>query len=199
MFTDIPIVTIISDNFHIRCISRLKKFNISYDEATDKLQKDGVASFAQSFVDLLAALEDKREDIVSRHVSPMTLDLGGYQAVVDMRLKAWDAANVAARIWERDGTVYGKILKLINPDEPDPVCTRCKGKRQGQKITGMVILWGMTKRDNGWYEGGRILDPENGKIYGCKIRVTGGGSKLEVRGFLGISLLGRTQHWKRVR
>ena len=66
-------------------------------------------------------------------------------------------------------------------------------------FTGMDIIWGMTKRDSGWWEGGRILDPANGKVYGCKLRVTSGGSKLEVRGFLGISLLGRTQTWNRLR
>lgn len=103
------------------------------------------------------------------------------------------------QIWEREGTVYGKIIKLLNPTEPDPRCTKCKGSRANKRITGMTILWGMTKRDNGWYEGGRILDPANGKIYGCKIRITGGGSKLDVRGFLGISLFGRTQTWRRLR
>ena len=103
------------------------------------------------------------------------------------------------RIWVHDGTLYGRILKLINPDEPDPICTECRGRRKNQKITGMDIIWGMTKRDSGWWEGGRILDPANGKVYGCKLRVTSGGSKLDVRGFVGISLLGRTQTWNRLR
>ncbi len=84
----------------------LKAFNISYDEATRKLQDDGVAAFAKSFVDLLKTLEDKREALVSRQVSPMTLEMGDYQEAIKIRLKAWDAANVAGRIWERDGTVW---------------------------------------------------------------------------------------------
>ena len=87
-------------------LTKLKDFDISYDKAMQKLQDDGVASFAQSFVDLLDTLEDKRELIVSRQVSPMALDLGGYQETVDIRLKAWDAAEAVARIWAGDGTVW---------------------------------------------------------------------------------------------
>ncbi|MEW5960100.1 MAG: bifunctional transaldolase/phosoglucose isomerase [Chloroflexota bacterium] len=87
-------------------LARLKEFNLSYDDATDKLQADGVVAFAQSFTDLLQTLEEKREIIVSRQVSPMMLELGGYRPAVDVRLKAWDAAKVAERIWHLDGTVW---------------------------------------------------------------------------------------------
>jgi transaldolase/glucose-6-phosphate isomerase len=87
-------------------LARLKDFNISYDDATRKLQADGVAAFANSFVQLLHALEEKRETIVSLQVSPMTMDLGDFQNTVDVRLKAWNAADVTGRIWQRDGTVW---------------------------------------------------------------------------------------------
>ncbi|MDX1520040.1 MAG: transaldolase, partial [Anaerolineae bacterium] len=87
-------------------LARLKDFGISYDEAMTKLQDDGVAAFANSFVDLLDALEEKREAIVSLQVSPMVMDLGGYQDAVEVRLKAWNAAEVAARVWDIDGTVW---------------------------------------------------------------------------------------------
>jgi transaldolase/glucose-6-phosphate isomerase len=93
-------------------LGRLEACNISYDEATQKLQDDGVVAFAQSFVDLLKTLEDKREAIVSEQVSQMTMDLSGNADSIDIRLKAWDAANVAARIWDRDGTVW-----VADPDE----------------------------------------------------------------------------------
>jgi transaldolase/glucose-6-phosphate isomerase len=87
-------------------LARLAGLGLSYDQATQKLQDDGVVAFANSFVDLLKTLEEKREAIVSEQVSPMTLDLNDYQSMVDIRLKAWDAANVAARIWRADGTVW---------------------------------------------------------------------------------------------
>ncbi len=87
-------------------LARLKEFNLSYDEVTAQLQEEGVIAFAKSFTDLLAALEEKREIIVSGQVSPLTLELGGYQEAVNVRLKAWDAARLAARIWDKDGTVW---------------------------------------------------------------------------------------------
>lgn len=87
-------------------LEKLKDFNISYDDATRKLQEDGVKAFADSFVTLLNALEEKREALVSQQVSPMTLDLGNYEQPVQVRLKAWEAAKTAGRIWTRDGTVW---------------------------------------------------------------------------------------------
>jgi transaldolase/glucose-6-phosphate isomerase len=87
-------------------LERLKEFNIDYDAAMDKLQVDGVEAFAKSFMDLLNTLEAKREAIVSRQVSVMTMRLDVYQHSLDVRLKAWEAAKVAARIWDKDGTVW---------------------------------------------------------------------------------------------
>lgn len=87
-------------------LTQLEPLGISYEEATQKLQDDGVVAFADAFVDLLKTLEDKREAIVSSQVSPMTLAVAGYQNPLNVRLRAWDAANVAARIWKMDGTVW---------------------------------------------------------------------------------------------
>ncbi len=93
-------------------LEKLKDFDLDYGAATQKLQHDGVAAFAKSFVDLLNTLEDKREAIISKQVSPMKIDLNGYQDTVLIRLKAWHAANVSDRIWAQDGTVW-----LADPDE----------------------------------------------------------------------------------
>jgi uncharacterized protein (DUF2147 family) len=60
----------------------------------------------------------------------------------------------------------------------------------------MTIMWGMKKNGDEW-SGGQILDPKNGKVYGCRMHLTDNGQKLEVRGFIGFSLLGRTQVWDR--
>ncbi|MEJ2043046.1 MAG: DUF2147 domain-containing protein [Reinekea sp.] len=100
-------------------------------------------------------------------------------------------------IWEEKGELQGKIDKLINPSEPNPVCDDCKGKRKNQPITGMTFIWGLSKDGDEW-NGGYILDPSNGKEYKAKMKVTDGGKKLEVRGFIGFSLLGRTQVWNRL-
>ena len=100
-------------------------------------------------------------------------------------------------IWLENGELKGKIEKLINPEEPNPVCEACKGKLKNQPITGMTFIWGLKKKGEEW-QGGRILDPANGKEYKAKIKVIDEGKALEVRGFIGLSLIGRTQTWQRI-
>lgn len=99
-------------------------------------------------------------------------------------------------IRESDGELHGRIVELFDPSEPNPVCDECEGERQGQPIIGMEILWGL-RRDGDAWEGGSILDPENGKTYKASARVGEDGQTLEVRGYVGVSLLGRTQIWHR--
>jgi len=96
-----------------------------------------------------------------------------------------------------NGTLSARIVKLLDlKDGPNPVCKACKGQRHGQPMVGMVIAWGL-KAEGGAWGGGRILDPENGKEYAVKMTPTDGGRRLEVRGFIGFALLGRTQVWQR--
>lgn len=96
-----------------------------------------------------------------------------------------------------DGTLSARIVKLLDlKDGPNPLCDQCRGRRHNQPMVGMTIAWGL-KAGRGQWEGGRILDPENGKEYAVKMTPVDGGRKLEVRGFLGFALLGRTQVWLR--
>ena len=92
------------------------------------------------------------------------------------------------------GELSGRITKLFN--KPDMVCDKCEGERKGKPVVGMNILWGMKKADDGWI-GGKILDPKTGKVYSAKAKLTDNGRRLEMRGFLGVSLLGRTQVWEK--
>lgn len=95
------------------------------------------------------------------------------------------------------GKLSAKIVKLIDTsDGPNPLCDQCSGARKNKPILGMVIAWGVKREGKSW-GGGRILDPENGKEYSVKMTPVAGGKQLEVRGFLGLSLLGRTQVWHR--
>jgi uncharacterized protein (DUF2147 family) len=97
-----------------------------------------------------------------------------------------------------DGVLSGRIEKFLDPaDKPDDVCDKCSDDRKGQKILGMQILRNMRPAGD-HYEGGNILDPGNGKVYRCTIKLVGDGQRLEVRGFIGFALLGRTQTWERV-
>ena len=102
------------------------------------------------------------------------------------------------RITEQNGTLQGKIEKLILPPGVDqnPVCLKCKGERQGQAMVGMVIVSNL-KRDKEEYGGGTIYDPEVGETYKCNIKLVDGGRKLSVRGYIGVPMLGRSQLWQR--
>ena len=102
------------------------------------------------------------------------------------------------RIREVNGRYEGRVEKgFPRPDEKEPPkCDKCDGARRNQPVLGMTILWGLTQQGDE-YQGGEILDPESGKIYRAKMKLTDGGKKLEVRGFIGISLLGRSQIWLR--
>lgn len=102
------------------------------------------------------------------------------------------------RIHEHNGEYSAVIEKgLLATDTPDAVCDKCKDERKGQRIVGMTIVKGI-KFTDGHYEGGEILDPENGKTYRCLMKLDSTGNQLEVRGYIGISLIGRSQNWTRV-
>jgi uncharacterized protein (DUF2147 family) len=102
------------------------------------------------------------------------------------------------RITENDGVLTGKIEKLFRePSEiQSPVCDKCEGAQKDQPILGMTILNGL-KKDGDEYNGGTILDPHNGKTYKSKLEVKDGGKKLDVRGYIGMPMLGRSQTWVR--
>ena len=100
------------------------------------------------------------------------------------------------QITETAGGLTGRILKSYDPKKPDPRCDQCDGERKGQPVIGMVFLWGL-QRDGDEYRGGYILDPDNGRVYRAKLRLADQGRRLQVRGFIGFSLLGRTQTWTR--
>lgn len=96
-----------------------------------------------------------------------------------------------------NGVLTGTVREVLKSDQgPNPVCKECKGELKGKPVAGMRIIWDMKQSGDEW-KGGQILDPKSGKVYGCKIHVIDGGQKLEVRGFKGFSLLGRTQVWHR--
>ena len=101
-------------------------------------------------------------------------------------------------ISEAGGVVSGKIDKVLRKDaKPDAVCDECSDDRKGKPIVGLEIIRGAQKAaGKDVWEGGKILDPENGKNYTLRLTPIEGGKKLEVRGSIGP--FGRTQTWVRV-
>ena len=98
-------------------------------------------------------------------------------------------------IYKEDGKLYGKITKLLLPEDQGKKCVNCKGANKDQPIEGMIIIKDLELEDETWEEG-TILDPKSGKVYDCYVDFEDTNT-LKVRGFLGFSLLGRTQIWKR--
>lgn len=103
------------------------------------------------------------------------------------------------RIWEEGGKLQGKIVKAFpRPGEdPNRKCDKCPGDKKDQPIIGLTFLWDLSHDGDEW-SGGKIMDPDNGKIYKAYIAVQDNGAKLKVRGFIGFALIGRTQIWHRV-
>ena len=96
------------------------------------------------------------------------------------------------------GTLAGKVVEILQSDDgPNPLCDKCPGSNKNMPIKGMVILRGLKADGESHWSGGKILDPAKGKTYKSKVTLINGGSKLEMRGYMGIEALGRTQTWVR--
>ncbi len=105
------------------------------------------------------------------------------------------------RITEAGGVFSGKLEKLLDPATPaDAVCEKCSDERKGKPLLGMTLVKGVRQSDGdkALWDGGEILDPNNGKTYKVRMTPAESGKTLAVRGYIGAPLLGRTQTWFRV-
>lgn len=100
-------------------------------------------------------------------------------------------------IFESRGKIYGKVIDVYNPKNKTRVCENCSGDDHNKPIVGLLVIKGLTK-DGAEYSDGKILDPKHGKLYKCYITLESA-DRLKVRGYIGISLLGRTQIWERLK
>lgn len=101
-------------------------------------------------------------------------------------------------IFDVAGALQAKVVQIYDRpgDNPGHLCKKCDGDLKDKPVLGMMIMNGL-KRDGGEWDGGTILDPDSGNVYSAKLHLVDGGQKLEVRGYLGISLFGRSQTWVR--
>jgi len=119
--------------------------------------------------------------------------IGKWKTIDDETGKALSVVE----IYESKGKVYGKVIEIFNPKNRNRVCENCSGEDKNKPILGLTVIKGLSKEGNE-YNSGKILDPKNGKLYQCYITLDSF-DKLKVRGYIGISLLGRTQYWERVK
>ena len=94
-----------------------------------------------------------------------------------------------------DGTLNGKIVRVYSQPGDTGLCTHCPDQFKNKPIEGLQFLWGLKKNRHGIWDGGQILDAKTGKIYKVKLKMED--NKLFVRGYVGVSILGRTQIWVR--
>ena len=121
----------------------------------------------------------------------------GQPAIVGKWVTIDDETNEAksvVEIFEEKGRYYGKIVKIFSPEDPDPICSKCatNDERYLKRILGMEIIRNMKKVDDEYVDG-NILDPEDGKVYRCKLWLEG--ANLMVRGYWGPFY--RTQTWRK--
>ena len=105
------------------------------------------------------------------------------------------------RVTESGGVFTGKLEKFLDPaTKPDTVCDKCSDERKDKAVLGMTLIRNVKKNadEAAQWDGGDILDPNNGKVYKVRIKPIDGGKSLEVRGYIGSPILGRTQTWIRV-
>lgn len=100
------------------------------------------------------------------------------------------------RIYEEKGRLFGRIEQSFTPGAEHRVCRVCTDERRNQPIIGLLIIRNLEHTRDEW-SGGDILDPDSGSVYRCKVRLDQGGTRLIVRGYIGFSLLGRSQTWQR--
>ena len=106
-------------------------------------------------------------------------------------------AKSIVEIYERSGKIYGKIVDIVDNEKKKSLCTACTGEEKNKPVMGLVIIKGL-KKDGKEYNSGKILDPTSGKLYKCFMALDGN-DKLNVRGYIGVALFGRTQTWNRVK
>ncbi|MDX6746116.1 DUF2147 domain-containing protein [Polaribacter sp. PL03] len=110
-----------------------------------------------------------------------------------------DAGEVDSvlEIYKKDGKAYAKVVEIMNPARKKALCVDCEGEYKDKPILGLNILSGLEKDDDEW-SGGTIVDPRNGKTYQCYIKLVKP-NKLKLRGYIGVSLFGKTAYWERVK
>ena len=149
--------------------------------------KDAIKAVAVTTVMLFSALAVNAQ---SPHDSPV----GRWRTISDITGKE----DGAVEIVNQGGELLGRLIAGRNPATFDTeVCDKCPRERHNKPKKGLLLISGV-RRDGDVWGGGEILDPDSGKIYRVKLRLAEGGKKLVVRGYIGFSLIGRTQTWIRM-
>ncbi|WP_201562126.1 DUF2147 domain-containing protein [Psychrobacter sp. CMS30] len=103
------------------------------------------------------------------------------------------------QLTENGGKVSGKIIKVLNKEKADALCTKCPGSLKNKPVEGLQILSGLKADGNNQWSDGKLVDPESGKTYSGKLTLSDNGQSLKLRGFVGTPVFGRSQTWQRIK
>ena len=103
------------------------------------------------------------------------------------------------QLTESGGKVTGKILKVLDKEKADALCTKCPGSLKNKPVEGLQILSGFKVDGNNQWSDGKLVDPESGKTYSGKLTLSDNGQSLKLRGFVGTPVFGRSQTWQRIK
>jgi uncharacterized protein (DUF2147 family) len=134
--------------------------------------------------------------IVFVYATGMHAQSSGKQAFEGVWVSVDDVSNQRKSeisLYVKDGKLYGQIARLLLEEDKGKQCAACKGALKDKPIEGLTIIEGLEWDGSAW-TGGKILDPANGKQYSCTLTLEDN-TTLKVRGYMGFSLLGRTQTW----
>lgn len=127
---------------------------------------------------------------LAAHAADHDSPIGYWKNVSDKTGKA----EAIIQIFQEGGELRGKLVNVFDAKEPN--CSKCKGVLKDKPLVGLNFMWGL-KQDGSEWNGGKIVDPNDGSEYNVKMELADGGQKLKVRGFIGFALFGRTQTWLR--
>ena len=153
----------------------------------ETIRRNGLCAFALALFALVSVAGAHAQQL-----SPQLQNAVGHWQVINDDGKPWGHVDT----YLVDGKLFGKVTQVRPGRNPKDLCDKCSGQLKNQPIEGMVIMRNFHPDGDLWV-GGYVVDPENGKEYKGKITAVGA-DKLNMRGFIGISLLGRTQTWVRL-
>ena len=103
------------------------------------------------------------------------------------------------QLTESGGKVTGKILKVLDKEKADALCTKCPGSLKNKPVEGLQILTGLKADGSNQWSDGKLVDPESGKTYSGKLTLSDNGQTLKLRGYVGSPVFGRSQTWQRLK
>ena len=127
------------------------------------------------------------------HAADLSSPVGNWRTIDDKTNKP----SGTMVIYQRDGLLFGRVTSIADPKMQTVLCHDCEGWAQNKPVMGLEVLRDMHPNGAQW-DGGTILNPQDGHVYHCRMHLGPKGQTLVLRGYIGLPMLGRTQTWQRL-